>query len=670
MKRALQPISMAGFLALIVYSCANIVAPTGGPRDEDPPVVLRSTPPNFSTNYQGEDVRIFFDEFVELRNIRQNLLVSPPLANDPDFRLRGRSIIMTLNDDTLQTNTTYNFFFGESIVDITEANPIPNFQFVVSTGDYVDSLSLRGRVVDAKTLKPSEDVFVMMYDNIYDSVPMLERPVYLSKTNKEGNFTINNMREGEYLLFALLDMNANFLYDNPNEKIAFYDSLVRPIYVGSQLISDTLNHEKSDTISATNQEEPLQEIGLSDQPVNDSSTALSDTMLSDTVQPHHRDLDIPFYELFLFQEEDTVQAVVSATMVARGKVNIVFRIPASQVEIRDYTEPFDQPWYIPEFNTTKDTLSLWLPDMQRDSLSLEIRSKNQIIDSVTVSLVQRPTRGRQRETDTPAEDVFLSVSAPTIVGRNTHPYFKKFELKSETPIRSFDVSQFRFYSNDSIPEDMSFRFVDSLQRKIEMESFVFPDTNYRLFIPPGSITDIFGVQNDTLSFSFAVDNEESYGYIIINLTLPDQTMNARSADILQNGEESNQHTDGLFSEETEKQENGLMEETHINDPTPGDALEIAATEPLSQQYILQLLDNELSRVLQEKIITSDGEYRFNHLAASTYRLRIIIDENHNDRWDTGHYLSKRQPERVFIYPETVQTRLNWEIEVIWDTNEH
>ncbi|MFO7977675.1 MAG: Ig-like domain-containing protein, partial [Bacteroidales bacterium] len=221
---------IALLLVLGLFSCANPVAPTGGPVDEEPPQVVRSTPENYATNFQGGQVRIYFDEYVQLRDINNKLLISPPLETMPEIRLRGRSIIMNIEEE-LRPNTTYNFFFGDAIVDITENNPMLNFQFVVATGDFVDSLSVMGQVLDAFTLAPMEEgTYVMLYDEYYDSIPYKEKPVYLSKTNAEGDFWIHNMREGEFKVFALQDLNSNFIYDLPEERIAFLDSLVTPTF--------------------------------------------------------------------------------------------------------------------------------------------------------------------------------------------------------------------------------------------------------------------------------------------------------------------------------------------------------------------------------------------------------------------------------------------------------
>lgn len=597
------------FLILPVFyiSCANVVAPTGGPKDEDPPVILRSNPPNYSTFYNGEDVRVFFDEFVEIRNLQQNLLVSPPLKNNPEVRVRGRSIIMSIND-TLLENTTYNFFFGESIVDLTEGNAIPNFQYIVSTGSYVDSLSVRGTVVNALTLKPEENVFVMMYNNVYDSVPILERPVYLTKANAEGEFLITNIREGEYMLFALIDMNSNFLFDNPDEKIAFLDSLITPVYMGPTHLLYLEETEESAIEDVdengdipSEPEDETGEISLSD-------LASADSIPGDTLSPVNKDA-FPSYELYLFQEKDTVQRFVSATMAARGKLNLVFRIPSDSVVVREYENPFDREWFIPEYSKARDTLTLWLPGMARDTLRLEISDRGHVIDSVTVSLLERTQRGRDARRASEDTEPVLTITAPTTAGRGVHPYYKEFELKSQTPLDRFDIDLFEMYLNDSIPVDVDFRFADEVRRTLQMTSMLEPDSAYRLLILPGSITDMFGVQNDTLSFGFKLNNEDSYGTIVTNITLP---------------------------------------------------------EAEEKQYILQLLDEKMENVIDEKIITESGAYPFRYLGVSTFAIRLVFDENKNGEWDTGHYLRRQQPEKVKVYPENVQSRLNWEVEILWD----
>ncbi len=638
------------FSLLFAAACANIVAPTGGPRDEDPPVVLRSTPPNYSTHYRGEDVRIFFDEFVELKNLRQNMLVSPPLENDPEVRVRGRSIIMSI-EDTLAPNTTYNFFFGESIVDITEGNAIPNFQFVVSTGSYVDSLSVAGNVVNALTLEPEAGVFVMMYDKIFDSVPMLKRPVYLSKTDKEGNFFIGNMRDGEYLMFGLRDVNSNYLYDSADEKIAFLDSLIKPEFAGhlGRPVVETDDFEIQD-------EETMDEVSPEDS--DRMETALNDTLpLADTL---HLTVtkEIPRYELFLFQEKDTLQRLMSATLARKGRINFAFRSPVDSVHVKEYRDPLPDDWKIKEYNKTRDTLSFWFSDLGRDSLFLEVFDRERLLDTVKISLTPRAVRGRGAPA--PDERPLVNISTPTVSARK-QAYFRKFELLSQTPLQYILVDSVKAFVSDSIPLTVDFEFIDQANRRLQMKPGLKPDSSYRVKILPGAITDIFGASNDTLNYVFRTTTREDYGYILVNIQLP----TARSeAVILADTVAIDPVNDIQPPHDPVTSEPDLetdYDPVDVYDPLAADTLKT----PEEMQFILQLLNDKWD-VVAEKIITENKIYNFEHLPASTFRLRLVHDRNRNGKWDTGNYLDGVQPEKVSVYPEKVQSRLNWEVEVLWD----
>ena len=603
-------------IAILLAACANIVAPTGGPIDEDPPVVLRSTPPNYSTYYKGQDVRIFFDEFVELKNLRQNLLVSPPLQNDPEVRVRGRSIIMSVAD-TLMEKTTYNFFFGESIVDITEGNAIPNFQFVVSTGSYVDSLSVMGNVKNALTLEPEEGVFVMLYDDVFDSVPMLQRPVYLSKTDKEGNFFISNMRDGEYLMFALKDVNSNYLYDSPDEMIGFVDSLIKPeftAHLGSEkemAETDTLN---GDSIAVTSIEPNDRVAELPNDTLDNVADSLPDLQMKS---------EITRYELFLFQEEDTLQRLMSSTLTRKGRISFAFRAPVDSVHFIDYKDPLPENWSIIEYNRNRDTLAVWFTESDRDSLFLKVYDQERLLDTVNISLTVRTPRARG--TAQQEEGPVLNISTPTLKARK-QPFFRSFELVSQTPVLDFNADSVQVFVSDSIPVEAEFEFTDNAKRRLHFKSFLEQDSTYLIRLLPGTLTDMFGATNDTLSYSFRTTKREDYGYILANITLP----------VI------------------------VEDDTLINDIN--DTIE----EPeQKKQFLLQLL-TEKFEIVDEKIITESDIYQFEYLPASTFRLRLVEDRNRNGMWDTGNYLDGVQPEKVYVYPDNIQSRLNWDVEVIWD----
>jgi hypothetical protein len=214
-------------LLSIFWACAQVVAPSGGERDTLPPEPISINPENASLNYSSKSFKLEFNEFIKLMNLKEELIVSPPLKYDPETRIRGKSLEVRIKD-TLRPNTTYVFNFGNAIVDITEGNPLSNFQYVFSTGEEIDSLQLSGKIVDAFQLTPMEGMMVMLYANTADdSLPLKELPNYLSRSNKEGSFTITNIKKGSYRLFALKDANRNFLFDRPDEEIAFYSTILK-----------------------------------------------------------------------------------------------------------------------------------------------------------------------------------------------------------------------------------------------------------------------------------------------------------------------------------------------------------------------------------------------------------------------------------------------------------
>jgi len=208
--------------------CASGGQLTGGPRDTSPPVMdtLKSAPLR-QTNFYPRQLEFFFDEFVEVKDPIKQVLVSPPLTYIPKVKERGKKVTFEFDaKEVLRDDATYTINFGESIVDFREGNKLSNFVYVFSTGDYLDSLSLKGRVINALTNKGDEEMVVFLYDNTQDSVVRTERPYYFAKPNKEGYFEFNNIKSDTFKLFALNDKNLNYKYDLDIEKIAFLDSLV------------------------------------------------------------------------------------------------------------------------------------------------------------------------------------------------------------------------------------------------------------------------------------------------------------------------------------------------------------------------------------------------------------------------------------------------------------
>ncbi|WP_299225401.1 Ig-like domain-containing protein [uncultured Psychroserpens sp.] len=215
-----------------MHGCANRGTPSGGEEDKEPPLITKTVPENFTTNFKGKEIRIYFNEFIKINNLQKQLIISPPMDVDPTITplSAASKYIKIIINDTLEDNTTYAFNFGQSIVDNNEENPYDYYKYVFSTGDYIDSLSVKGLIVDAEKLQPDTFVSVMLYelDSTYtDSTVYKQKPKYITNTlDSVTTFSIDNIKAGNYKLIALKDENGNFTYQQKSDKIGFFEGVI------------------------------------------------------------------------------------------------------------------------------------------------------------------------------------------------------------------------------------------------------------------------------------------------------------------------------------------------------------------------------------------------------------------------------------------------------------
>ena len=209
----------------LISGCAQIVAPTGGPRDTIPPVLVSTNPKEPATHFTGNRITLYFDEYVEVKDIQQNLLVSPAPKFNPYIDSRLRTVTIRLRD-TLEANTTYAISLGNAIQDINEGNAIKDFRYVFSTGATIDSLFFSGKVQVAETGKTDSTIIVLLYKNLADSAVLKQRPKYIARVDGAGNFYFPNLSGGEYKVYALKDGDGSKTYNSKSELFAFSDSSV------------------------------------------------------------------------------------------------------------------------------------------------------------------------------------------------------------------------------------------------------------------------------------------------------------------------------------------------------------------------------------------------------------------------------------------------------------
>lgn len=312
---------------LILFSCAQIVPLSGGEKDIEPPKEVESSPKNGSINFAKKNITVEFDEFIKLNNISSQLIVSPLMETPPEISIRGKKLIIKLEGE-LNENTTYSLNFGNAITDITEANIFLNYKYVFSTGSYIDSLSYSGVVVNAFDLSKKESIYVLLYDQFEDSVPYKELPRYVALTDKEGNFSITNIANGKYKFFAINDINSNYLFDLPNEEIAF----------------------KNETIQL------------------DSSS-------SDN-------------RIYLFEEESEIQFIdkIEGNKMFR-KVDVQFNLPTTNLKVTLLNINQKDPWLL-EKNEAGDSLTLWLTlNTKAEELDMIFADGIDIIDTTNIDII-------------------------------------------------------------------------------------------------------------------------------------------------------------------------------------------------------------------------------------------------------------------------------------------
>jgi len=220
---------------LTFISCANPVMPTGGPEDTFPPKVVEiESTPNMQTNFTGRSFELTFDEFIKLNDAFNQVVVSPPLEYPPEVSLKkGETVIFEFaKKEVLREEATYIINFGNAVKDLNKGNAAEDLRFVFSTGDFIDSLSVSGSIVDAFSGEPVADILFMLYDNLEDSVVRKERPFYFAKTNKQGTFKIDNIKSDTFKVFALKDNNSNYKFDQVSEMIGYSDE---PIIVADSI---------------------------------------------------------------------------------------------------------------------------------------------------------------------------------------------------------------------------------------------------------------------------------------------------------------------------------------------------------------------------------------------------------------------------------------------------
>ena len=459
----MKRITLVFTVVLLLAGCAKISSPTGGPRDTTPPKVVKMTPENQSVRFHDKQIRIFFDEYVTLNNPTSNVLISPPLSETPQYTLKDKSLIIKFKD-TLRANTTYNMVFSDCIRDYHENTPLSYFHYSFSTGDSLDDYTIRGIILDAKSLAPSKDFYVLLYKNTADSMPLTTRPDFITKTLDNGSFQFQNITEGSYKIFALKDINSDLLYNLPNEEIAFIEETV----TAYQALPDSA----ADSLKAA----------------------------------------LPIVTLFSFAATDTVQKLQRYENPAAG----VYVFPYKTAVNRFSATPADNALaYFERINETKDTITWYLKSPMSDTTTYYFDADNHLDTVRLTPYHEKQSTGRGRQNQTKKFNVaFL----------NAGEYNKPLTLKFPYPIRPSDSFDVYVYSQQqSVKDTVIYRYSvpDTFVMQLPLPMQYMEKKSYSVMITDSVFYGYNGLTNDTLKMQFSAKSVKDYGTLIMSYELPE-----------------------------------------------------------------------------------------------------------------------------------------------------
>ena len=438
---------------LLIASCAVIITPGGGPKDSSPPFVVEYQPDSAATNFNAKRIIIRFNEYVQLTDLNNQLIVSPQLNEQPDVTIRKKEIVIDM-PDSLLPNTTYTISFGSAIKDITENNVLDNFRYVFSTGPAIDSLTVSGNVKNASSLTGEKNVLVMLYRSTGDSVPYKERPYYFTKTRPDGSFRINNLKAGTYKAFALDDKNQNYMYDNSDERIAFSDSLI--------VLQNNL-----DSLS-----------------------------------------------LKMFRELPSKQKRVAVNQISVGHISLVYARPISQFQIStNLSEEEKKNLYIQK-SANNDSIDLWLGTVTSDSLEITVRDGTSFTDSVELEL-EHPGKKKTNSGRGGGNAEARKLRIATNIAGSQFPLGKTLQVNSTIPVKELNKDLILLLrGKDTLKAGLT---ISDNRHAIYISNTFMEDSSYTLLLKPGAVTDWFGQKSDTLLQKFHIPAASEYGTLKVSL---------------------------------------------------------------------------------------------------------------------------------------------------------
>ena len=475
------------------HSCATTTTPpSGGPKDTIPPLVTEIYPAVGQVNIPTHKTQLAvkFNEYVVVKDPK-SLFLSPPLEKSPQFKLKGKSVVIFFEND-IDSNKTYTLDLTNAIADNNEGNMFPGFTLVFSTGDRIDSMMVTGTVQDCNTLQPIKGATVMLYKDHADSAVFLKRPDAAVKTDDWGFFCLRNIQDTVYRMYAVIDENNNNKYEAESEKIAFLDTLFRPVGVVADSLHELMKFDMKDTVNCLSRVSEM--------------------------------------ELNIFREKPTKQLIVNKERIGERTAYITFMAPYAQID-SIWIKGVPKEKLITQFNLVQDSLEIWVndPKVQPDTLFLNVKYMKTDTLGVLQSTVEeiklaKPKSllvGKSAKKDIKKEDttcVFTLEAKPELVEQ----YGFTMEFKYPVVKEAFDSLIFRSVNPR---QQESFGKYTVTQDSLNLRKYTIMPAEklqagweYYLKVPHRRFTDINGFYNDSTEVKVTLPSDDKLSSLYLVLT--------------------------------------------------------------------------------------------------------------------------------------------------------
>ena len=591
-------------LMIVVYSCASMGTPDGGPYDEEPPKFIRSSPKPYATNNKNKKIAIEFDEFIKLEKTSEKVVVSPPQLEQPDIKASGRRVLVNLMD-SLKPNTTYTIDFSDAIVDNNEGNPLGNYAFSFSTGEAIDTLEVSGNVLAAADLEPVKGMMVGLHADLSDSAFVKKPFDRVSRTDSRGRFTIRGIAPGKYHIFGLMDGNQNYLYDSKTEMIAFSDSIIIPAMEDAMrqdtiwkdsLTIDTIKSVgytrflPDDIILRAFKEENDRQYLTRSERDKENHFVLTFSARADTL-PTLKGLNFDERDAFIIEKTDRNDSICYWI-----KDSLIYQMDTLEIQM-DYlaTDTLDR--LVPQTDTL--FLANKLTRAEREKLEAKAAEEKE------KERKKKEKKGEKIEPE-PTKFLTLNVDAPSAFDLDRNVY-----LSFDEPVASIDTAAIHMeIKKDSLWEEIPFLFVSDsvLPRKYEILAEWEPEKEYQLSIDSMAFKGVYGLHTNKVKQTMKVKKLDEYGTILLNITGADSTA------------------------------------------------------------VVELLDGSGKVLRQQRITPQNTADFYYLNPGTKFYIRLFNDRNGNGVWDTGKYSEHLQPEEVYYFPKVWEMKANFEFEENWNIN--